>query len=345
MATVSACIMAKNEESMLPRCLESVKSWVDEIIFVDTGSTDKTVEIAESFGAKIYHHPWQNDFSLHRNQTIDYATGDWILIIDCDEEVASDMRHFKERLDLVEPEVAALVVTVREMGALGQSASWLSSRFFRRSSGIRYKYAVHNKATFKGGCGATDILFNHYGYSLTADRMEAKRKRTEALLLQRLESNPDDAIVYFYLTQMRTGQKRYKEAYDYGLEFFNRIKIAPHDFQYTSVMYFFMSWACLHLEDGNKAVDWAMKGLEFYPSDLDLHYIMARIGYQSRNANWLDHYGKRFLELWPKAMDRGVQGDGGFRQQLDPEAWYNRTVYTANEGAKLLIEESIKEGV
>ncbi|MEJ2052223.1 MAG: glycosyltransferase family 2 protein, partial [Calditrichota bacterium] len=79
--TISACMMVKNEEEMLPNCLESIKDVVDELIVVDTGSTDKTIEIAESYGAKIYHHPWENDFSKHRNQSISYATGDWFLII------------------------------------------------------------------------------------------------------------------------------------------------------------------------------------------------------------------------------------------------------------------------
>ena len=85
--TISACMIVKNAEELLPQCLESVKDVVDEIIVVDTGSTDKSIEIAESYGAKMYHHPWENDFSKHRNQSIGYATGDWILWIDADEAV------------------------------------------------------------------------------------------------------------------------------------------------------------------------------------------------------------------------------------------------------------------
>ena len=84
---LSACMIVKNEEHFLPQALESIQPLVDEIIVVDTGSTDKTVQIAEMFGAKVYIHPWQNDFSLHRNQSIGYATGDWVLIIDADEKI------------------------------------------------------------------------------------------------------------------------------------------------------------------------------------------------------------------------------------------------------------------
>ena len=77
--------MVKNEEQCLEKCLQSIKKVVDEIIVVDTGSTDQTADIAKQNGAKIYHHPWEGDFSKHRNQSMSYAKGDWILIIDADE--------------------------------------------------------------------------------------------------------------------------------------------------------------------------------------------------------------------------------------------------------------------
>ena len=89
-ATISACMIVKNEEEMLPNCLESIRSWVDEIIIVDTGSTDKTVEIAKSYGAKIYNQVWTKDFSFHRNYSISKATCDWVFIIDADEEFVLD---------------------------------------------------------------------------------------------------------------------------------------------------------------------------------------------------------------------------------------------------------------
>src|SRR4030066_756382 len=83
--TISACMIVKNEEKFLAQCLKSIKDAVDEIIIVDTGSTDNTVEIAQSFGAKVYHHPWRNSFSEARNHSLSYATCDWILQIDADE--------------------------------------------------------------------------------------------------------------------------------------------------------------------------------------------------------------------------------------------------------------------
>ena len=72
---LSACMIVKDEEENLPRCLTSMLDLADEFVIIDTGSTDRTVEIARSFGARVYHEPWQNDFSLHRNQSLERATG------------------------------------------------------------------------------------------------------------------------------------------------------------------------------------------------------------------------------------------------------------------------------
>ncbi len=82
---ISLCMIVKNEEQLLPSCLNSVKDLVDEIIVVDTGSTDKTIEIAKSFGAKIFFFEWVNDFAAARTESLKYATKEWILVLDADE--------------------------------------------------------------------------------------------------------------------------------------------------------------------------------------------------------------------------------------------------------------------
>ena len=82
---ISLCMIVKDEEEMLPRCLAAVAEHVDEIVIVDTGSTDRTVEIAESFGANVIEFPWNGSFADARNVSLDTATGDWILWLDADE--------------------------------------------------------------------------------------------------------------------------------------------------------------------------------------------------------------------------------------------------------------------
>ena len=85
MKTLSICMIVKNEEELLARCLNSVKDLVDEIVIVDSGSTDKTLQIAKSFGAKIFYFEWCNDFSKARNFAFSKATSDYILWLDADD--------------------------------------------------------------------------------------------------------------------------------------------------------------------------------------------------------------------------------------------------------------------
>jgi glycosyltransferase involved in cell wall biosynthesis len=92
--TVSLCLIVKDEEKYLARCLQSAKTIVDEMIVVDTGSSDRTKELATIFGAKVFDFAWENDFSLARNDSLSKASGDWILVLDADEMISEKDHHF-----------------------------------------------------------------------------------------------------------------------------------------------------------------------------------------------------------------------------------------------------------
>ena len=89
MPTISLCMIAKNEEKYLEQCLNSVKGLADEIIIVDTGSTDRTKEMAKNFNARIFDFKWIGDFSAARNESIRHAAKEWILVMDADEVILS----------------------------------------------------------------------------------------------------------------------------------------------------------------------------------------------------------------------------------------------------------------
>ena len=111
MSTISLCMITKNEEQFLEQCLNSVQELVDEIIIVDTGSTDKTKEIAAKFTDKIFDFKWGDDFSQARNESLKQATKDWILVLDADEVISKgDHQKIKE---LIEQEAAAYILIQR----------------------------------------------------------------------------------------------------------------------------------------------------------------------------------------------------------------------------------------
>src|SRR5262249_7770815 len=84
---LSVCLITRDEEAFLARCLNSIRSVADQIVVVDTGSQDRTIQIAQQFGAEVYHFPWCDDFAAARNTALEHATGDWVLILDADEEL------------------------------------------------------------------------------------------------------------------------------------------------------------------------------------------------------------------------------------------------------------------
>lgn len=204
-ATVSACMIVKNEEVLLPGCLESIRSWVDEIVIVDTGSTDKTVEIAKSYGAKVFFRDWDGDFSAARNFSLSKATCDWIFVIDADEEIVLDDIP-KIRQGVNQNEYRIIAIDVLNMNKdTGATTSFLpSNRFFRRDAGFYYDGIVHNQLTYERGEVILRVgaRLKHYGYDLSPDIMQKKLARSKKLLEKQLEQRPNDPFVHFNYAQI-----------------------------------------------------------------------------------------------------------------------------------------------
>jgi tetratricopeptide (TPR) repeat protein len=209
--SISLCMIVKNEEEFLGRCLESVKGLVKEIIVVDTGSEDNTIKIAENYGAKVYHHPWENNFSLHRNQSISYATGDWILVLDADEELCTT-DHDKLRAATRIPDMNAISISVYNKNLkTGEITSFLTStRLWRRKLNIKYAGIVHNELQLPRNEAIlrADVRLWHYGYSLEWERMKKKIARTKALLQQQLRENPNNPFTNFNYSQLLRGESK-----------------------------------------------------------------------------------------------------------------------------------------
>lgn len=212
---ISLCMIVKNEEKFLPGCLESVKGLVDEIIVVDTGSTDATMEIAGRYGAKIHEHPWQNDFSLHRNQSIGYATGDWILILDADEELVPE-EHREIRAATARKDIDSIAMVVYNKISSGRIGFLNSRRLFRSKKGFRYEGIVHNQLKGPGKTLGTKYRIFHHGYGLPEPEMRKKAKRTEALLMRQLEDDPNTIFAHFNLAQIYRGTGEYEKSLEHA---------------------------------------------------------------------------------------------------------------------------------
>lgn len=204
-ATISACMIVKNEEELLPDCLASIRDWVDEIIVVDTGSTDKTVAIAESFGAKVFHQAWEGNFSKHRNYSLAQATSDWILIIDADERMnEADVSEIERLTTTADVEIISINV-FNVYGKNKQLKTYLPSvRFWRRSKNLRYEGIVHNllKLGKYDAVTRSNIGLKHLGYDLSPEKMQNKFLRTKTLLEEQLKENQDNTFALFNYAQV-----------------------------------------------------------------------------------------------------------------------------------------------
>ncbi|MDR3562176.1 MAG: glycosyltransferase [Negativicutes bacterium] len=225
MARISACMIVKNEAANLPRCLQSVAGVADEIIVVDTGSTDETISIAQRLGAQVFHFQWSNDFAAARNCALDQAKGDWIIFLDADEYIRADktnnVRPFIENIHgnrSIESILCRLENTEGVDGPMRSSNPTL--RIFRNSPAIRYEGIVHEwvykrgkdtKALFDA---SEDIVIRHTGY--TKKTISEKVMRNLALLEKALEKDQVRALTYFYLSDSYWRLQSYDKAIEFA---------------------------------------------------------------------------------------------------------------------------------
>jgi tetratricopeptide (TPR) repeat protein len=205
--TLSACLIVRNEALVLDRCLSSLSEVVDEIVVVDTGSTDATPQIAERFGARLCRFEWCGDFSAARNVALDAASCDWILSIDADECLAPESTtHI--RAVITETDAEGILVTVRNLlpaDDLLQSAESQIVRLFRRRDDVRFAGLIHEEVTAaitrRGGrIASSPVVIVHDGYSReTAQASGSRAERNLPLLIRAVDEAPRDPYLHFHL--------------------------------------------------------------------------------------------------------------------------------------------------
>ena len=271
---ISACVITKNEEENIVRNINSYKAYVDEIIVVDTGSTDKTVGVAKSLGATVYHFEWVDDFASAKNYALDKATGEWIIFMDADEYIdkntASILRE-KIQLYTSNNHIDAIVCRCFNIANLNETDiidSHLTMRIFRSHKHIRFVGKVHEEIrrnniplNFEV---SEDIIFYHTGYSLPEIRLKKMQRNLELLLKK---PAPLDFFDNYNIGKTFFGIKNYQKSVEYlELIIFDKYnytlgaKCKPLD-------YYFMSKNYLNEYDEKykEAIDWAKKNYSEFP--------------------------------------------------------------------------------
>ncbi len=203
--TLSLCMIVRDEEEMLPRSLAAAREAVDEIVVVDTGSTDASVEIARSFGARVVEREWTGSFAEARNASFEAATGDWLLYLDADEVlVAEDAPLLRELTGRTWREAFYLVET-HHTGELGDGTAVTHNalRLFRNRPQYRFEGRIHEQVAHRLPAGQperiepTRVRIDHYGYlGAVRDRREKSRRNIELLRRQLAESEPTPFLCF-----------------------------------------------------------------------------------------------------------------------------------------------------
>lgn len=290
--TVSLCMIVKNEQDCLAGCLNSVKPVVDEMIVVDTGSDDKTIEIARIFGAKVYDFKWNGDFSEARNFSLSKASGNWILLLDADEVISSfDYEAFRKTVRQSDPKKVAFLMNTRnyvmDVNQVGWVANdghyekeetgtgWLPSekaRLFCNDPDIRFEYPVHElvePSLGKAGIALrkTGIPVHHYG-KLNKEKSAEKMEVYYQIGRKKLDKMGDNEVALRELAIQAQIIKKHDEAIELWERF---IAIKPN----FAGAYINMGISYCSLGKYDKVFETAKKAIKLEPDLKEAHYNCA----------------------------------------------------------------------
>ncbi len=220
---ISACLIVKNEEANLPRILESLRSEVDEIIVVDTGSTDGTVEIARSSGAQVFHFPWRDDFSAARNASLSHASGDFIIWVDADDQLLPSSPGALRRLctELPFDSWGYWVDVHCPTDPWDESVAILrQARMFRNHIGVRFHGRIHEQAApppphpAGGLTFQSQVSIKHWGYVESGDVPKRRSERNRRLLELAIADRPDNHFDRYNLGLQYAAEREFEQALD-----------------------------------------------------------------------------------------------------------------------------------
>lgn len=270
---ISLCMIVKNEEKLLERCLNSVKGYVDEMIVVDTGSTDRTWQIAESCGAVVLSHEWNHDFAEARNVALKHATGDWILQLDADEYFIDGTQHkIKEAIEGNREKDAFLVQITNLIGEGQIGNSHVYTRLFKNKKSIRYEGNIHEQLKNDGQSLVgewTTIRIVHSGYMESVVKEKGKKQRNMQMLKKELQKNPKSGFHHYNMSNEYIADKRYQKSLDHAKKAYHFGKGST----YESNSILNIVWSLYHLGRYEEALSVLKEAVKAYEKYTDLVFL------------------------------------------------------------------------
>ena len=315
--TLSVCMIVKNEAKNISKCLKSIFDIADEIIVVDTGSADNTKAIALEYDAKVFDFEWVDDFSKARNYSIDKATGDWILILDGDDEFE---RKDGEKLKaLINSEDAGDIYIFNTICYIGDRVSNdkimnVNLRLFRNRPEFRYQGRIHESIVTQNPevkMRTSDISIYHYGYLNSLVKDQNKRERNMRILGEQLKESPDNPYFLFCMGNEYFALGDYDNALEYFLSAYDKCNVQD---VYVPKLMIRIIMAYQALKRFNDALKYIEKALSYYPQYTDVEFIRGSIYHTSGNFIQAIKSFQKCLDLGePPSMLNFIIGVGTYR--------------------------------
>lgn len=312
-------MIVKNEEKNLPGCLESVRGSVDEIVIVDTGSTDSTIEIATAYGAKVVKFEWINDFAAARNEALKNSSGEWILYLDADERlnIYPNQDKFRKMLTEVTEDIGALICTIEsehlQLDGSVEHHRGGYPRIFRNYGypRIAFQGRVHEQITpsiisIGKSIILSDITIEHLGYNVSREIMEQKIKRNYDMLIKHVSEEPLNAYAWYQLGQTLSHMALFGEA-EKAIRF--AIELGKLSDPVLASATATLSQLVGNKQNFNESLQWAEKSLEKAPKQV---YAMNLRAYSLLYLGRFEEAEEAFMETLRRIRAKKGVPQSGF---------------------------------
>jgi O-antigen biosynthesis protein len=277
---LSLCMIVRDNAGTILPCLESIRPWVDEMVVVDTGSTDETPQIVERLGGRLFHFPWCDDFSAARNESLRHARGEWLFWMDSDDTIDPACGRGLRALayGTVDPSVLGFVVQVHCPGNSDDGVSDVTAvdhvKLIRNRPDLRFEGRIHEQILpairrAGGEVAWTDYFVVHSGSDRSPEAQERKRKRDFHLLQLELAERPDHTFTLFNLGMTAADAGKYEEAADYLRR--SVAAAAPNE-SHLRKAYALLVYAQMQLKRVSEAEEICRRARTLFPEDAELRF-------------------------------------------------------------------------
>ncbi|GGI16509.1 glycosyltransferase family 2 protein [Gottfriedia solisilvae] len=344
MSKISLVMIVKNEEEYLGRCLNSIYSHVDEIIIVDTGSSDKTINIAESYGANVYHYEWTNDFAQARNYALEKSSSEWNIVLDADEYITSNIESLKEFIEKNKEKnvIGKVIINSKTIsdGEIKYTRS-LVSRILPK--GVYFTGRIHEQVNIDFPRKNTEIEIHHDGYLLSN-----KTDRNLPLLLLELKEDENDGYILYQIAKQYSLQNKYELALNFYRKSYENTSYSDNYFALMIVDYLYSINSSKQFDLGLNLIK---KIQNYLINSTDFHFVCALfymelvfsdINKYIQYFHNIEHEYMKCLEIGERNNTDCVVGTGSFLAQYNLGTFYEAS--NQIEKAKMCYMKAIEHG-